>query len=43
LNIKESGVYIDVGFQYSFTGKGDFFEESGWWLAPYAGVLVRHR
>jgi hypothetical protein len=42
-NIKESGVYIDVGFQYSFTGKGDFFDQSGWWLAPYAGVLVRHR
>jgi hypothetical protein len=42
-NIKESGVYIDVGFQYSFTGKGDFFAESGWWLAPYGGVLVRRR
>mgnify|MGYP001813494648 CR=1 FL=1 len=42
-NIKESGVYIDAGFQYSFTGKGNFFEESGWWLAPYVGVLVRRR
>ncbi|MGD8317401.1 MAG: hypothetical protein PVH21_17615 [Myxococcales bacterium] len=42
-NIKDSGVYIDAGFQYSFTGKGDFFEQSGWWLAPYAGVLVRKR
>jgi hypothetical protein len=42
-NIKESSVLIDVGFQYSFTGKGDFFEQSGWWLAPYAGVLVRKR
>lgn len=41
--IKDSGVLIDVGFQYSFTGKGDFFEKSGWWLAPYAGVLVRKR
>lgn len=40
-NVKQSGVHIDVGFQYSFTGKGDFFEESGWWLAPYVGVLVR--
>ena len=40
-NIKESGVYIDVGFQYSFTGKGNFFEESGWWLAPYVGILAR--
>ena len=42
-NINESGVHIDVGFQYSFTGKGNFFEESGWWLAPYVGVLVRNR
>ena len=42
-NINESGVHIDVGFQYSFTGKGNFFEESGWWLAPYVGVLVRRK
>ncbi len=41
--IKKSGVYIDVAFQYSFTGKGNFFEESGWWLAPVMGVLVRTR
>lgn len=42
-NISESDVYIDVGFQYSFTGKGNFFAGSGWWLAPYVGVLVRRR
>ena len=42
-DIKKSGVYIDVGFQYSFTGKGNFFQSSQWWLAPYAGVLVRRR
>ena len=41
--VKNSGVYIDVAFQYSFTGKGNFFEESGWWLAPVMGVLVRTR
>ena len=41
LNIKESGVHIDVAFQYSFTGKGNFFADSGWWLAPVIGVLVR--
>ena len=41
--VKESGVYIDVGFQYSFTGKGNFFQSSQWWLTPYAGVLVRRR
>jgi len=39
----KGGVYIDTGFQYSFTGKGNFFEQSGWWLAPYVGVLVRRR
>ena len=39
----KGGVYIDAGFQYSFTGKGNFFDESGWWLAPYVGVLVRRR
>jgi len=42
-NINKSGVYIDVGFQYSLTGKGNFFGSSQWWLAPYAGVLVRRR
>lgn len=42
-NINESGIHIDVGFQYSFSGKGNFFEDSGWWLAPYVGVLVRQR
>ena len=42
-NVNKSGVYIDVGFQYSLTGKGAFFDNSGWWLAPYAGVLVRRR
>jgi hypothetical protein len=41
--IGQSAVLIDVGFQYSFSGKGNFFEESGWWLAPYAGVMVRRR
>ncbi|MBT8451544.1 MAG: hypothetical protein KJO40_06230 [Deltaproteobacteria bacterium] len=42
-NVKKSGVYIDLGFQYSLTGKGNFFGASQWWLAPYAGVLVRRR
>ncbi len=39
----KGGVYIDAGFQYSFTGKGNFFQSSQWWLAPYVGVLVRRR
>jgi len=42
-NINKSGVHIDAGFQYSFTGKGNFFQQSRWWLAPYVGVLVRRR
>ena len=42
-NVNESGVHIDVGFQYSFTGKGNFFERSGWFLAPYVGVLLRRK
>jgi len=42
-NINQSGVHIDAGFQYSFTGKGNFFDDSGWWLAPYVGVLVRRK
>ncbi len=40
-DVKKSGVHIDVAFQYSFTGKGNFFLDSGWWLAPVIGVLVR--
>ncbi len=40
-DVQESGVHIDVAFQYSFTGKGNYFSESGWWLAPVIGVLVR--
>lgn len=37
------GIYIDLGLRYSFTGKGNFFEQSHWWLTPYVGVLVRRR
>ena len=29
------GVKFDLGMKYSFTGKGDFFVESRWWLTPY--------
>jgi len=39
----KNGIYIDVGLRYSFTGKGDFFAQSRWWLTPYVGVLVRRR
>ncbi|MEM7136929.1 MAG: hypothetical protein AAF500_10145 [Myxococcota bacterium] len=37
------GVYIDVGFRYSMSGKGNFFEQVRWWLTPYVGVIVRKR
>ena len=37
------GIYIDLGLRYSFTGKGNFFLQSHWWLTPYVGVLVRRR
>ena len=39
----KGGIYIDVGLRYSFTGKGNFFMQSHWWLTPYVGVLVRRR
>jgi hypothetical protein len=29
--------------RYSFTGEGNFFMRSHWWLTPYVGVLVRRR
>ncbi len=38
-----NGIYVDLGLRYSFTGKGDFFQQSRWWLTPYVGVLVRRR
>ena len=39
----KNGIYVDLGLRYSFTGKGDFFAQSRWWLTPYVGVLVRRR
>ncbi len=39
----KQGIYVDLGLRYSFTGEGDFFQQSRWWLAPYIGVLVRRR
>ena len=35
------GIHLDVGLRYSFSGKGDFFQRSRWWLTPYVGILVR--
>jgi len=39
----KGGIYVDMGLRYSFTGKGNFFQQSRWWLTPYVGVLVRRR
>jgi opacity protein-like surface antigen len=39
----KGGIYVDVGLRYSFTGKGDFFQQSRWYLTPYVGVLLRRR
>ena len=36
-----SGLYIDAAFVWTFTGKGDFFEESRWALGPLIGVIFR--
>lgn len=37
------GVKIDVGMKYSFSGKGNFFQQTRWWLTPYVGVLVQRK
>jgi opacity protein-like surface antigen len=34
-------MYLDVGFQYSFSGKGLFFERSQWWFEPFIGFIYR--
>lgn len=39
----KGGSHIDVGLKYSFSGEGDFFERSHWWLSPYVGFLMRGR
>ena len=34
-------VYVDIGMKYSFTGAGNFFDSTQWWLTPFAGVIYR--
>ena len=36
-----NGFYIDVGARYSYTGPGQFFEQSEQWITPYIGMLFR--
>ena len=34
-------MYLDVGFQYSMSGKGNFFERTQWWMQPFVGFIYR--
>jgi opacity protein-like surface antigen len=34
-------MYLDVGFQYSMSGKGRFFERTQWWMEPFIGFIYR--
>lgn len=34
-------IYLDVGFQYSFSGTGNFFERRQWWMSPFVGFIYR--
>jgi len=34
-------MYLDVGFQYSMSGKGRFFERTQWWMEPFVGFIYR--
>ncbi|MEM7436661.1 MAG: hypothetical protein AAF436_16010, partial [Myxococcota bacterium] len=36
-------IYIDVGFRCSYSGEGNFFNQSRQWITPYFGVLIRAR
>jgi len=37
----KNAMYLDVGFQYSMSGQGNFFERTQWWMEPYIGFLYR--
>lgn len=42
LGIRLKGaMFLDVGFQYSMSGKGQFFERTQWWMAPFVGFFYR--
>lgn len=36
-------IYIDAGLRFSFSGEGNFFEQTQQWLTPYFGALIRTR
>jgi hypothetical protein len=37
----KGSMYLDVGFQYSLSGKGSFFERTQWWVEPFIGFIYR--
>lgn len=37
----KNAMYLDVGFQYSMSGKGDFFNRTQWWVEPFIGFIYR--
>jgi hypothetical protein len=37
----KNAMYLDVGFQYSMSGKGDFFNSTQWWVEPFIGFIYR--
>ena len=37
----KKAMYLDVGFQYSMSGKGNFFERTQWWVEPFVGFIYR--
>ena len=37
----KNAMYLDVGFQYSMSGKGDFFNQTQWWVEPFIGFIYR--
>jgi len=37
----KGSMYLDVGFQYSFTGQGNFFEQRRSWMSPFIGFIYR--
>lgn len=40
IHLKKS-IYLDVGFEYSLSGPGNFFDRTEWWVQPYIGFIYR--
>ena len=37
----KGNVYLDVGFQFSLSGQGNFFERRQYWMQPFVGFIYR--